>query len=142
MRRASRHPGKVPVCKRYTHGRRRRGYAYPAFLPNVNTRPAGAGQAMPHCQIFSIAQKRRKISMQNFQYFPHHQFDVCYKKFRKINWNFFRENGVLVTSCFAILCKNGKCLKAVRMFSFEVRRNPKMPNGVKLNAPLTAISDL
>ena len=30
--------------------------------------------------------------------------------------------------------KNGKCLKTARMFSFEVRPNRKMPNGVKLNA--------
>ena len=30
--------------------------------------------------------------------------------------------------------KNSKCLSAARMFSFEVRRNRKTPNGVKLNA--------
>ena len=29
--------------------------------------------------------------------------------------------------------KNGKCLKTVRMFSFEVTRNRKTPNSVKLN---------
>ena len=30
--------------------------------------------------------------------------------------------------------KNGKCLKAARMFSFEITRNRKTPDGVKLNA--------
>ena len=56
-------------------------------------------------------------------------------KFQKNPSRIFWKNGVLMTSCFAILGKkNGKCLKAARMFSFEVRRNPKTPNGVKLNA--------
>ena len=40
----------------------------------------------------------------------------------------------MVTSCFAILGKKGKCLKAARMFSFEVKRNRKTPNDVKLNS--------
>ena len=37
--------------------------------------------------------------------------------------------------CFAILGqKNGKCLKAARMYSFEVKHNHKPPNGIKLAA--------
>ena len=53
-------------------------------------------------------------------------------KFQKNPSINFWENGVLVTSCFAILGEKSKCLKAARMFSFEVRRNQKAPNGVKL----------
>ena len=45
----------------------------------------------------------------------------------------FWENGVLLTSGFAILGKNSKCLKAARMFGFEARHNQKTPNSVKLN---------
>ena len=39
------------------------------------------------------------------------------------------------------LSKYGKCLKAARMFSFELRRNKKAPNGLKLNVLKTTISD-
>ena len=43
------------------------------------------------------------------------------------------ENRILVTSCFAILGKKGKCLKTARIYNFEVTYNPKTPYGVKLN---------
>ena len=54
-------------------------------------------------------------------------------KFQEISVDNWIKNDILVTSCFAILGKKDKCLKAARMFSFEVIHNLKKPNNVKLN---------
>ena len=57
-----------------------------------NTRPAGGGDsAPPPCWIFSIAQKRRWISMRNFQYLSQHQYDVCHQNFGKKRRKFLRK---------------------------------------------------
>ena len=53
----------------------------------------------------------------------------------------FRENDVLLTSCFDILGKKSKRLKAARMFSFEARRNRKHKTAQNWTLYKTALSD-
>ena len=94
--------------------------------------PCWGANIVPPLLNFLDSSKTAQISTQNFQYLPQHQFDVYHQNFRKTHY--FLENDVLVTSCFGILgLKNAECSKAARMFRFEVRRNRKMSNGLKLN---------
>ena len=101
----------------------------------TGTRPAGGTESAlpPHCRIFSIAQKRLEISTRSLHYLPQHQFDVGLENDRKIRSEVFEKTAFLWRHASPFWSKNGKCLKAARIFSFEVIRNHRAPNGVKSN---------
>ena len=105
----------------------------------INARLGGAAESVPF-RIFSIAQKWRQISTRNSQYLIQHQLasfiKICGENFE----NFLREWN-LVSSCFTLRGKKGKCFKTSRMCSFEVKHNRKTSKSLKYIVIYTTILD-
>ena len=78
------------------------------------------------CQVCSADQKRWQMSTRNNQHLIQHQSNDSHHIFKKKHPSRnFRQNGALVTLRFVILGKKGKCSKALRKYSFQVKHKRK-----------------